>query len=185
MNTDIWTVLIQSFITITTGGFIVKILRQQIKSQQEEIDTMKSSIDMMKSYLQVFDPEKLKEYVSVVEIASSKKGKMKAEEYWSQYFNEEIMPKIENYHKQIHALEMEKLSQKKEHLEKQRTDKNKYEELLNAVTLFGILIPKSEREEVLKKISPKNYHLILSEIESINPEMVNKLEQIIRTQSRK
>lgn len=84
--------ILQSVITVISSGTILFILREQIKSQQNQIDSMKSTMDSMKKYTEIFNVDEVEKYVSMV-------GKTKTQEAELKAINKvhtEIIPELVN-----------------------------------------------------------------------------------------
>lgn len=58
--------IIQGVITILSAGGVAVILRQQIKSQQEQINAMKANMDSMKAFIDIFKIDELHKYVDTM-----------------------------------------------------------------------------------------------------------------------
>ena len=122
--------VIQSVITVISSGTILFILREQIKSQQNQIESMKSTMDSMKKYTEIFNVEEVEKYVAMV-------GKTKTQEAELKAINKvhtEIIPEL--------------IKSKDELLD------NQLKELFTNTCLF---LFKNHSEEEINSIIDKNY----------------------------
>ena len=141
--------LVQTLITILSSGTILVVLRQQIKSQQDQINAMKS-------YMDIFKVDELKKYVSVMDELAIGKGQLAAQKVLEETLNsgewtKKIFEPFENKLQKI--------------LEKDLFQKG--QELFHNVIEQLSSLPKEEMEALVKERYPLNSTSILEEFEEI------------------
>jgi hypothetical protein len=147
---------LQPFITVTSSVAILLVLREQIKSQQDQIASMKSSMDAMKAYMDIFKVDELKKYVSVMEESAVTKGQLAAEKILKETLNSDEWAKkiIQPFEDKIEKM-----------LEKDLFVKGQ-ELFHNAIDHLSCL-PKEEMEAIIKENYPLNSTSMLAEFQEI------------------
>ena len=140
---------IQPLITILSSGAILLVLRQQIKSQQEQISAMKS-------YMEIIKVDEIKKYVGVMDELAVGKAQLAAEKIIKETLNstewtKKIFEPFEN--------KMEKM------LEREFLAKG-HELFHNAIDSLSCL-PQEEMESIIKENYPLNSTAMLDEFREI------------------
>lgn len=147
---------IQTIVTLVSSATILLVLRQQIKSQQEQINAMKSSMESMKTYMDIFKIDEIKKYVAVMEERAEAKGQLAAQKVIKDMLNSEewretLMKPFE--------VKIEQLLREDQY--------NRLVELLDATIDHLALLPKEEMEILVKEQYPLNSGAIFQEFEEI------------------
>jgi hypothetical protein len=166
--------IIQAIITIISSGFIITILTNQIKSQQEQILAMKGNMDSMKSYMDMFKIDEVKKYITLKEEKAVIEGTNTAHkiikdtiqsEEWMKVFMEPFQDKF----MQLVQVGHFDLSQ----------------ELFDNTIEHLCSLPEKEMQRIVLEMYPLNSKTILAEfdrIEKDNPDFLKeRRESFLKT----
>lgn len=157
--TDTTIAIIQGIITVLSAGGVAVVLRQQIKSQQEQINSMKATIESMTAYNKIFDVKKVEEYGKMLEHSALIKAEKVSREIIDTSLDSEDMKS--------------KLS---DAVLKLPISKN-YLELFFGISGIVLCVPKEKREKYIKSNFPQAGEKILWLLNQIDEEDLDALEE--------
>ena len=152
--------IIQGVMTILSAGGVTVILKQQIKSQQEQINAMKANMDSMKSFIDIFKIDDLHKYVDTMKrtldaerdkiiIDSAKVGA----EYMQKELEENVIKGWKDIFEEVFS-DYKNIFEKNLELTKLNDDQK---------IAIDMLAEKSglDKDEIHKKIKSNNTHSII------------------------
>lgn len=160
------TSIIQAFITIISSGLTATILRNQIKSQQEQILAMKGNMDSMKSYMDIFKIDEVKKYITLKEETAVIEGTNTAHKIIKDTIQSEEWMKV--FRKPFEDNFMQLVQSNHFYL---------IEELFDNTIEHLCSLPKEEMQRIVLEMYPLNSDTILAEfdrIEKDNPDFLKE-----------
>lgn len=148
------TATIQLITTILSSGIVLVILRQQIKSQQEQMAAMKTNMDSMKALSDMFKVDELEKFYER-KIANAVQDALENTDI---YVVEEIQRILKS------DLESQKLLND---LHQKQSIMQKYAELLATTCIMLKGIPADKRNNLIDKKYPNNSHELKEQLKLI------------------